>query len=208
VNNRVDVRIIAATNRDLPKEIAAGGFRQDLCHRFNVIHINVTPLRERRDDIQPLLDFYLERHCRSCRLSSRALELLVAYRWPGNVRELKNVVERLALKGDGMTIEPDHLPRNVRDVLDSASSSNHKVDSSALDAQAIETHLLSRMSEAGESFWSVVYAPFIQRDMSRGQLKAVVARGLERTAGNYRLVVKLFNMPPTDYAFPECSSKS
>jgi transcriptional regulator with GAF, ATPase, and Fis domain len=198
-HTRVNVRIVAATNRDLPTEIAGGGFRRDLYYRLNVLHIHVTPLRERRDDIQPLLDFYLERHCRSCRLSSRALDLLVAYRWPGNVRQLKNVVERLALKGEGMTFEPDHLPRDLWDASDSASSSSPRVDSRVLDTQAIETQLLSRMSEAGESFWSVVYAPFMERDLCRAQLKAVVARGLERTAGNYRLVVELFNMPPTDY---------
>jgi transcriptional regulator with GAF, ATPase, and Fis domain len=198
VNTRVNVRLIAATNRNLSAEIAGGRFRQDLYYRLNVIHIHVTPLRERRDDIQPLLEFYLQRHGASCRLSSRALDLLAAYRWPGNVRQLKNVVERLALKAGGTTIEPDDLPRDVRDAHDSASSSRG-VDGAGHDAAAIETHLLSRMSETGESFWSAVYAPFMKRDLSRAQLKAVVARGLERTAGNYRLLVELFNMPPTDY---------
>jgi DNA-binding NtrC family response regulator len=193
------VRIIAATNRDLATEIAAGRFRQDLYYRLNVIHLHVTPLRERRDDIQPLLEFFLERHCRSCTLSSRALDRLVGYQWPGNVRQLRNVVERLALKGDGMTIEPADLPGSVRDVPDAAPSTRARVESSVVDTPAIETQLLSRMNDTGESFWSVVYAPFMKRDLSRAQLKAVVARGLERTVGNYRVLVQLFNMPPADY---------
>ena len=103
ISRRVDVRIIAATNRDLRERIAAGAFREDLYYRLNVVSIHVTPLRERPDDVRDLVEHFLDCYSREHRvpvrrLSDAALATLVAYRWPGNVRELKNVVERLVLK--------------------------------------------------------------------------------------------------------------
>ena len=99
---KVDVRIIAATNKDLKKEIAAGNFREDLYHRLSVILIEVPPLRERSQDIVILTDYFLEEICRSYGVPLKpikfdARDLLTNYMWPGNIRELRNVVERLII---------------------------------------------------------------------------------------------------------------
>src|SRR5689334_20079339 len=101
---RVDVRVVAATNRPLREMIAQGTFREDLFYRLNVIHLHVPPLRERREDIPVLVHHFLEQltlnNGSSVRsLSTDAMQLMVAYPWPGNVRELVNVVERLLVTG-------------------------------------------------------------------------------------------------------------
>ena len=103
VQARTDVRVIAATNRDLADRIAQREFRADLFYRLNVLHIKIPPLRERREDIPLFLDHFMrtysERHATPVpELTPAALAALVAYDWPGNVRELKNLVERLAVR--------------------------------------------------------------------------------------------------------------
>jgi DNA-binding NtrC family response regulator len=115
----VDCRVIAATNRDLVKEIAAGNFREDLYFRLSVIHIHLPPLRQRRDDIPHILKRALaepelvERHGRK-RFSPEALSMLMAYAWPGNVRELMNVLSHVLTFSEGEEILPTHLPPRVR----------------------------------------------------------------------------------------------
>src|SRR5262249_25426885 len=99
---RVDPRIIAATNRDLARDIAEGRFREDLYFRLNVIPLHAPPLRDRTEDIPDLAEAFVAQCCRANGFSSKTLEpdamaMLVAYRWPGNVRELKNVVERAVI---------------------------------------------------------------------------------------------------------------
>ena len=106
---------VVGTNRDLHAEIASGNFRQDLYYRLNVIHIHVPPLRDRRDDIAPLLAYFLERYSRQHGVplrsfSADAVDLLSGYDWPGNVRQLKNAVERLVVKSDGPRIERTDVP--------------------------------------------------------------------------------------------------
>ncbi len=107
---KVDVRLIAATNRDLLKEVAAGRFREDLFYRLSVFPIHVPPLRERAADIPLLADHFLEQSCRRLgvppqRLKKRHAEELLAYNWPGNVRELQNVVERAVIRAQSGTLE-------------------------------------------------------------------------------------------------------
>ncbi|REG27927.1 DNA-binding NtrC family response regulator [Archangium gephyra] len=115
----VDCRVIAATNRDLPKEIAAGNFREDLFFRLSVINLQLPPLRERREDIPLILKRGLAdpevmaRHGRK-RISPEALSLLMAYAWPGNVRELMNVLSHVLAFSDGEEVLPEHLPPRVR----------------------------------------------------------------------------------------------
>lgn len=106
----VDVRIIAATNRDLPALIAAGAFREDLYHRLNVFPLRLPPLRERREDIALLAGRFLDAIRPGATLSLEALQRLLAYDWPGNVRELKNAVERASVLAGGMPVGPEHLP--------------------------------------------------------------------------------------------------
>ncbi|AUX35994.1 uncharacterized protein SOCE836_081980 [Sorangium cellulosum] len=116
---RIDLRFVAATNRDLEAEVARGAFRQDLYFRLNGISLVVPPLRERVAEIGPLADRFLEEACRQLeqrsapRLSPEALAVLEAYAWPGNVRELRNVIERAAVLCAGDSVEPADLPPHL-----------------------------------------------------------------------------------------------
>ena len=112
----IDVRVIAATNRDLEQEIRRGTFRSDLYYRLNVIALHLPPLRERQEDIAPLAEHFLRQHGargRQFRFSEEALRVLQSYDWPGNVRELENAVERAAILARGEVIEPEELPVRV-----------------------------------------------------------------------------------------------
>jgi DNA-binding NtrC family response regulator len=111
---RVDVRVIAATNKDLQAMIKDGTFREDLYYRLNVINITIPPLRERKDDIEELARYFLKKYARKLakqakEFTSEALELLSAYRWPGNVRELENVIERAVIVCDSARIGAEDL---------------------------------------------------------------------------------------------------
>lgn len=99
-----DVRIVAATNKDLPAACKQGLFRSDLYHRLSQVHIAVPPLRERREDILPLAEFFLRQQNSQLRLSERAMEELHSYSWPGNVRELRNTMIRAAVEAEGEVI--------------------------------------------------------------------------------------------------------
>ncbi len=116
---KVDVRVIAATNKNLVEEIKAGRFREDLYFRLNVIPIFSPPLREHKEDIPLLVDYFCrvlaeENNFRPKRFSSEALRLMEQYTWKGNVRELKNLVERLMIMVEGDIIEPHHLPPSIQ----------------------------------------------------------------------------------------------
>jgi DNA-binding NtrC family response regulator len=115
---KVDVQLIAATNRDLPAMVEAGTFRMDLFYRLNVVDLRLPPLRERKEDIPELVGFFIrrfnqEKGVRIMDVTSRAMEALVAYRWPGNIRELRNVLERAIIFSDDEVIDINHLPQDV-----------------------------------------------------------------------------------------------
>ena len=121
----VDVRVIAATNRDLRRLVAEGGFRDDLYYRLNVVTITVPPLRERASDTQLLAQHFLEMFARRSgravkRLAPEAIALLAAYRWPGNVRELEHVIERATALSSSETLLPDDVPPHLREARDHA----------------------------------------------------------------------------------------
>src|SRR3990170_7260499 len=115
---RVNVRILAATNKDLAQEVRAGRFRQDLHYRLDVINVTVPPLRQRKEDIPLLIEHFLHQFRLPGRpvkaVSKEASAILVDYPWPGNVRELANTIERLVILSLGPVIGPDDLPLNVR----------------------------------------------------------------------------------------------
>jgi transcriptional regulator with PAS, ATPase and Fis domain len=199
VQNRVDVRVIAATNRVLVDSVANKTFREDLYYRLNVIHLRVPPLRERLEDIPLLLEFFIDQFSRQYQvgrptLSAEALQTLTEHAWPGNVRELKNVVERLVIRGRSGPIGRDDLPLEVLRAAPAAQA----VPPTPPTRPAADV-LFERLVNGGESFWSCVYAPFMSRDLTRDDLRAIVRKGLERTSGNYKVMVELFNMPGDDY---------
>lgn len=115
----IDVRIISATNQDLEREVKAGNFRDDLFYRLNVIPLNLPPVRERVEDILPLVKHFLQKNCREMKrplmtLTKEAFEALESYYWPGNVRELENIVERIAALTENDQITLDDLPSAIR----------------------------------------------------------------------------------------------
>lgn len=129
-----DVRIIAATNKDLEEEIKAGRFREDLYYRLNVINLELPPLRERREDIGLLLDSFLLKYAAKNKkdikgFSAQSVRILNNYDWPGNVRELENVVERAVVMARNEYIEPDNLPANISQSLKKARKDTFRIPS-------------------------------------------------------------------------------
>ena len=115
---QVDVRVIAASNRDLEKAVREGQFRQDLYYRLAIIAIFIPPLRDRKEDILPLVDFFIDRYNRRFKKSVRGItddtrRLLLSHNWPGNVRELKNTIERGMILEDEPLLRPVYLPFSV-----------------------------------------------------------------------------------------------
>lgn len=138
-SKKVDVRIISATNRNLEEEVAQGRFRKDLFYRLRVFPITLPPLRERKDDIPLLANFFLKKYGEEigrpmAGFSQEALALLMAYHWPGNVRELENEVQRIVIQGDpGSFVTPEHLSHRIRQAeLVSDKLSSVKFDGSTL----------------------------------------------------------------------------
>jgi Nif-specific regulatory protein len=132
---KVNVRLVAATNKDMERAIAAGTFREDLYYRLNVFTIFVPPLRERKADLLLLVDHFLEKFSREHRksikrISTPAIDMLMSYHWPGNVRELENTLERAVLMSDGQVIHGHHLPPS----LQTAEASNTVTRVSLSDA--------------------------------------------------------------------------
>jgi transcriptional regulator with GAF, ATPase, and Fis domain len=199
---RVDVRIIAATNRDLFERTQQKEFREDLYYRLNVVHLVVPPLRARAEDIRLLFEHFLrlmaeQYRLPQCRMSEEAFAQLEAYHWPGNIRELKNIAERVAVRCAGQLLTT--LPLPAPQARKPAVAVQPGVPPAAALAQMIADELYDRMTTNGESFWTIVCAPFMARDLTRETVRAIVRRGLECTRGNYRLLAPLFNFPVTDY---------
>ncbi len=200
----VDVRLITATNRDLQSHIASGAFREDLYFRLNVIRLWIPPLRERREDIPLLIEHFLDAYRRQHNVvrpevTAAAMDALVAHRWPGNVRELKNVLERLILKSTGQPVRPTDLPPEVSVPPPAAVVVGTEHTNGSESRTSVVDTLAARLFERGESFWTAVYPAFMSRDLRRDDLRKLVQMGLERSNGNYRLLVQLFNMPADDY---------
>ncbi|MDL1955702.1 MAG: sigma-54 dependent transcriptional regulator [Candidatus Desulfofervidus auxilii] len=124
---KVDVRIIAASNKDLREEVDSGNFREDLYYRLNVVHIHLPPLRKRPEDIPLLVAHFLKKYTKEMgkselKISPEALSLIYNYSWPGNVRELENAIERAVVLCSGKEIKPEHLPEELREEKRTPSS--------------------------------------------------------------------------------------
>src|SRR6187549_926680 len=191
----VDVRVVTATHRRLVEHIADKSFREDLYYRLNVVHIEVPPLRDRREDIPVLLNHFLQGFADTYQINvpevtPEAGDCLSGYHWPGNVRELRNIAERLVLRAKDGRISVDALPIEiVRDQRPRDKAAPVAVPSSTSNSQV----LFERMFANGGSFWSEVYEPFMARDLTRNDVRDVVRLGLEHTRGNYKMLVQCFN---------------
>ncbi len=175
----VDIRILAATNRNLAEAVSAGTFREDLYYRLNVVHIQTPPLRERREDIPILAAHFLERYAKENGktfkgFSPEAMEYLTAYEWPGNVRQLQNVVERCVVLAGGDVIVVEDLPSEIRD-----EESQYK---SAVDLLPLTINL-------GETL-EKIEAALIRRALARAnlvQVKAAETLGISKSLLQYKL---------------------
>ncbi|HNU69541.1 MAG TPA: sigma-54 dependent transcriptional regulator [Myxococcota bacterium] len=152
---KVDVRVVAATSRDLEQEIAKGRFREDLFYRLNVVPIKIPPLRTRLEDIPPLADHFLQRmkertSCSADSFAPDAMRALMNHQWPGNVRELENIVERVAVMCDSQVVTAADLPDSVRMLspCDPAISLPLEGLSLKVNQRALEISLISRALEA------------------------------------------------------------
>lgn len=169
----VDIRLIAATNRDLAEETTSGRFRQDLFYRLNVFAIPIPPLRERPEDILPLARHFLARRGgRTKRLSPASTRLLQGHDWPGNTRELANAIERAAILANTEVILPEHLPPAVV-----ASSGHGKAGNTASGTEAVKT-----ISQAGAEAIRVAL-----NRTSGNRTKAAELLGISRRALIYKL---------------------
>jgi DNA-binding NtrC family response regulator len=191
-----DVRLITATNRDLRVLIEAGTFRQDLFYRVNVIAIFVPPLRDHAEDVPALLQHYLQRAgaahgMLTPEIDASAMDALMAYSWPGNVRELRNVAERLVLENFQRPVLADDLRLST--------TIRHHADATTEGTGSSRTAQLWEQFEAGKDFWTVMYQPFKRRELTRHDLTELIHSGLSRTAGSYRNLLGLFNLPAVDY---------
>lgn len=194
----VEVRVVASTNRDLRQLADEGRFRPDLFYRLNVIHIRVPPLRERREDIsllaQHFLGLYTARHAGPLEaISDEAMAALTAYAWPGNVRELQNVVERLVLTAHQAVIGPESLPADIRRPVEPARPSFRE------RRRTIADELYRQMKEERLSFWAAVYPLYLQRDITRGNIRDLIRKALEESRGNYKIVARVFNLEDREY---------
>src|SRR5262245_5144423 len=198
VTTRVDVRVGAATNKNLREMIPQGLFREDLFYRLNVLHLTVPPLRERPEDIPAMIEHFLHMFtgangCVVNSISPDSVSLLSAYSWPGNVRELRNVIERLVVTGRSETILPEHLPMEIqthRTVMRRPKRERRRT---------VADELMKRLVEDRESFWTAVYPLYMRRDVTRNDVRDLVRKGLEEARGNYKMVARIFNMEPRDY---------
>ena len=196
-SGRVNVRVIAATHRDLRTMIADGQFREDLFYRLNVIHLIVPALRERREDIPELVNHFLKRFANGTAvvkgISKDAMAALCEYPWPGNVRELENAMERLVVKARTAEAGIDDLPVEVR--MQRGVSIRPKRER----RRTVADDLYRKLRDEQESFWTSVYPLYMQREITKENVRDLVRKGLEEARGNYRIVAKLFNMEPNDY---------
>ena len=196
--SHLNVRVIAATNRNLREMITQGTFREDLFYRLNVIHLVVPPLRERREDIPVLVAHFHAQFAAINRspitaVTPEAMKALVAYSWPGNVRELENVVERLIVTVQGTLIDLPHLSPEIRgqDAIALRPKRERR--------RTVADDLYKRMLEHHESFWVAVYPLFMEREITKGNVREIVRAGLEEARGNYKIVARLFNMEAREY---------
>jgi len=189
---RVDVRVVAATNRNLGDAVAAGQFREDLLYRLRVIHLHVPPLRERPDDVQALVAHFVQRTGRKLDFTDEALRALVRHRWPGNVRELMNVVEQLSWLSANGVVDVEHLPASIP----AGPGAIVPLDDRR---RQVADDLFDALVRQGASFWEHVYPMFLARDITRHDLRELVRRGLRESHGRYKSVLELFGMPIGDY---------
>ncbi|MBC7361764.1 MAG: sigma-54-dependent Fis family transcriptional regulator [Candidatus Aminicenantes bacterium] len=185
---RADIRLIAATNKNLLDEINCGKFRLDLYYRIGVLNIHIPPLRERKEDIPLLVESILNRENDKLGVSKillpEALDKLLAHHWPGNVRELENVLRRALVICDDNKITAEDIK---------FYGCTHPLSFESPDqSNNVVFQRYKEMVEGKKSFWEVVHKRFLQRELKREEVVAIIKMGLKE-ARTYRKLMELFN---------------
>jgi Nif-specific regulatory protein len=186
-----EFRLICATNQDLKDLVKRGKFRQDLYFRINVVPVEIPPLRERKEDIPALVNAFIKNLNQKLRrnisgLSKEALLCLERYDWPGNVRELENVLERAMVLTDSERIDRADLPEEI--------AAGAAVAHPGSRSEALPRAIFEAMVEGRKDFWEAVRKPFLEREISREDVRSVIKLGLEKTGGNYKRLAELFHV--------------
>jgi DNA-binding NtrC family response regulator len=157
---RVDVRVLAATNRDLEAMVKDGRFREDLYYRLNVIPILIPPLRSRRDDLAQLMDHFLRKHAanatRPMKVSSEARRVMMDYAWPGNVRQLESAIERALLLAEGEEITIEDLPIEIRQAIQAEGTAGFRLPPEGISFEELERSLILQAME--QTGWNITRA--------------------------------------------------
>jgi DNA-binding NtrC family response regulator len=184
----VNVRVVSATNRPLNQLMLEEKFRADLFFRLRHFHVEVPPLRKRGDDWRLLLDYCLRRlanrYGERKTFSKASMRLLEGYSWPGNVRQLVGLVNSGYAMADSATIEPPDFESHM---------------GGAGDKPPAVDDLYQRVTTGGGSFWNDVYQPFMDRDLNRHQVRAIIRKGFEAAHWNYRRLLQVLRVPSSDY---------
>ncbi|HSI12931.1 MAG TPA: sigma 54-interacting transcriptional regulator [Chthoniobacter sp.] len=202
----VNVRVIAATNQPLQQMIVAKEFRNDLYFRLCYFRLDVPALRDRGDDWRLLIERNLQKLAATYGVrksfSKQSLDLLSSHKWPGNIRELKSIVTIGYSLSDGEYIEPCDFEGQ----LERACSTAPEITGVAVGAGSPDgsgavagADPYVRMVDGKECFWDAVYAPFMDRDLNRTQVRQLLQRGLTETSGSYTRLASLFNVPTDQY---------
>jgi len=189
----VDVRVVAATNRDLKAMVQQGSFREDLLYRLNVTRIAVPPLRERQEDVAPLVEHVLSRSGRVMEITDAAVRALEAYHWPGNVRELQNVVQEMAALASGDRLDVEDLPPQI------ASLKNGPLYARRERRRRVADDLYEQLASGSCRFWEDIRPLLLNRDVTRADLRQLIALGLAASGGSYRGLLARFSMGQGDY---------
>jgi transcriptional regulator with GAF, ATPase, and Fis domain len=193
---RVNVRVVAASTADLGGLVRSGHFRRDLYYRLRGMQVAVPPVRERDDDWELIADYYLGNLVAAGkarkRFSPEARSVLGRYGWPGNVRELKALVDNGFHLSDGELIEPCHF-------LESLEQVTRMGQLEAIPLLDPEADCYERLTRRQDNFWEVVHGPYLDRELSRSQVRALLARGLAATLGSYKRLLLLFGMTAEEY---------
>lgn len=189
---KVDARIITATNKNIEEMIKTGTFREDLYYRINIVPLHLPPLRERKEDIPVLADFFLEKYCRERGKQPKvpdadAVLALQSYTWPGNVRELENVIERVVVMTDGDVINTEHLPINIR------KNEIHKTSDIAKNANDLKKIKKIARNEAVINIEKIFVIEALKRN---GWNISKAAKEVKMQRQNFQLLIKKYQIKP------------
>jgi two-component system NtrC family response regulator len=183
-----DARVISATNRSLNELVITNHFRYDLFFRLRHFHLAVPPVRDRGDDWRLIVEHCLlrlrKKYGIAKQFSKASLAQLGSYDWPGNVRQVMSVVSTGYAMADGDTIEPDDF--------ESLMVGNE-------GTADVVTTLYNSVVQGGEDWWKVVGEAFLNRDLNRAQMKAIIKKGMAASGGSYRQLLEVFRLPAADY---------